>query len=152
MFSNLGNGVELRVIRWKDETRHNVLGTFNTKALSVGKCGTAEFVLRLPAGEVGQHVDLVLHNAGDHICDATALKVRAYTNVRQAASQIDVTEKVQSHYHNRLVTRLGRYAALFGEVWPGTEKTLKVKVHYWRDGVVKYLEFPQDSDLDLTRK
>jgi hypothetical protein len=43
-----------------------------------------------------------------------------------------------------LVTRLGHYAPLFGEVSPGTEKTLKVKVHYWRNGLVKYLEFPQD--------
>ena len=96
--------------------------------------------------------DLVLHNAGDYICDATTLKIQAYTNVRQTANQIDVTEKVQSQYHNRLVTRLGPYAALFGEVSPGKEKTLKVKVHYWRDGVVKYLEFPQDLDLDLTGK
>jgi len=37
-----------------------------------------------------------------------------------------------------------------GEVAPGTEKTLKVKVNYWREGVVKYHEFPQDSALDLT--
>ncbi len=89
---------------------------------------------------------------GNHVCDATALKVRAYTNVRRVASQTDVTEKVQSQFHNRLVTRLGRYAALFGEVSPGAEKTLEVKVHYWRDGVVKYPEFPQDSDLDLIQK
>ena len=31
LFSNLGNGVQLRVIRWNDDTRHEVLGTFNTK-------------------------------------------------------------------------------------------------------------------------
>jgi len=39
----------------------------------------------------------------------------------------------------------GRYAELFG-----AEDTLKVNLHYWRDGVVKYIEFPQDSALDLT--
>jgi len=47
---------------------------------------------------------------------------------------------------------LGRYAELFGEVAPGAEKTLKVKLHDWRDGVVRYLEVPQDSALDLIGK
>jgi hypothetical protein len=37
-----------------------------------------------------------------------------------------------------------------GEAAPGAEQTLKVKLHYWRDGVVKHLEFPQDSALDLS--
>jgi len=152
LFSNLGNGVEFRIIRWNDDTRHNVLGTFNTKDLTVGRCGTIEFVLRLAPGEVGRHIDLVLHNAGSHICDATALEILAYTNVQQAAAQTDVTEEVQARFHNRLVTPLGPYAELFGEVAPGVEKTLKVKLHYWRDGVVKHLEFPQDSALDLTGK
>ncbi|HPM79116.1 MAG TPA: glycoside hydrolase family 127 protein [Candidatus Anammoximicrobium sp.] len=152
LFSNLGNGVELRVIRWNDDARHEVLGTFNTKDLTVGKCGTAEFVLRLPPGEVGKHLDFVLHNADSHICDATALRIRAYVNVQRAAAQTDVTDKVQAKFHNRLVTPLGRYSDLFGEAGPGVENTLKVKLHYWRDGVVKYLEFPQDSDLDLTGK
>ena len=152
LFSNLGNGVELRVIRWNDDTRHEVLGTFNTKDITVGKCGTAEFVLRLPPGEVGRHLDFVLHNAGSHVSDATALKIRAYTNVQRAAAQTDVTAKVQAQYHNRLVTPLGSYAQLFGEATPGEEKTLKVKVHYWRDDVVKHLEFPQDSALDLAPK
>jgi DUF1680 family protein len=150
LFSNLGNGVELRVIRWTDDTRYGVVGTFNTKDLTVGKCGTAEFVLRLRPGEVGKHIDFVLHNAGSHACDATALKIRAYTNVQRAATQTDVTEKVQARFHNRLVTPLGPYAELFGDVAPGVEKTLKVKLNYWRDGVVKYLEFPQDSALELT--
>lgn len=150
VFSNLGNGVELRVIRWKDDARHEVLARFNTKDLTVGKCGTAEFVLRLPAGEVGKHVDFVLHNAGSHVCDATALRVRAYHSVRRAPAQTDVTEKLQARFHNRLVTPLGRYAALFGEVSPGIETTLKVKVHYWREGVLKYVELPQDAALDLT--
>ncbi|MCY2988404.1 MAG: glycoside hydrolase family 127 protein [Planctomycetota bacterium] len=150
LFSNLGNGVELRVIRWSDDARHEVLGTFNTKDLTVGKCGTAEFVLRLPPGEVGKHLDFVLHNAGTHVCDATAMKIRAYTNVQRAATQTDVTEKVQAKFRNRLVTPLGTYAELFGEVAPAPEKTLKVKLNYWRDGAVKYLEVPQDSALDLT--
>ena len=150
LFSNLGNGVELRVIRWKDAMRYDVLGTFNTKDLTVGKCGTAEFVLRLPPGEVGKHLDFVLHNAGSHICDATALRIRAYTNVQRAAAQTDVTEKVQARFHNRLVTPLGPYAQVFGEAAPGAAKTLKVKLHCWREGVVKYLEFPQDAALDLT--
>jgi hypothetical protein len=150
LFSNLGNGVELRVIRWNDATRHDVLGTFNTKDVTVGKCGTAEFVLRLAPGEVGRHLDFVLHNAGSHICDATALRIRAYTNVQRTPAQTDVTEKVQARFHNRLVTPLGPYAQLFGEAAPGAAKTLKVKLHYWRDGVVKYLEVPQDAPLDLT--
>jgi len=150
LFSNLGNGVELRVVRWNDDARHDVLGTFNTRDLTVGKCGTAQFVLRLPSGEVGKQLDFVLHNAGAHVCDATALRIRVYTNVRQAASQIDVTDKVQAKFRNRLVTPLGPYAEQFGDAGPGVEKTLKVKLHYWRDGVVKYLEFPQDSALDLT--
>ena len=149
LFSNLGNGVELRVTCGNDGTRHEVLGTFNTKDLAVRPCGTAEFVLRLPPGKVGKHVDFVLHNAGSHICDATALKIRAYTNIQRAAGQIDVTETVQAKYHNRLVTPLGPYAELFGDAATGGEKTLKVKLHYWRDGVVKYREFPQDSALDL---
>ena len=152
VYSNLGNGVELRVIRWNDDARHDVLGVFNTKDITVGQCGTAEFVLRLPPGEVGTHLDFVLHNAGAHVCDATALKIRAYTNVQRATTQIDVTEKVQAKFHNRLVTPLGPFAELFGDVAPGAKKTLKVKLHYWRDGVVKYLEFPQDSALDLTGK
>jgi hypothetical protein len=152
MFSNLGNGVELRAIRWNDDTRYDVLATFNSRQVTIGKCGTAEFVLRLPSGQVGQHLDFVLHNAGAHACDATALKIRAYINVPPAAAQHDVTEKVQARFHNRLVTPLGPYAGLFGEVAPGTAKTLKIKVNYWRDGVVKYHEFPQDSALDLTGK
>ncbi len=150
LFSNLGNGVEVRVIRWNDDTRHDVVGTFNTKDFTVGRCGTAEFVMRLRPGEVGKHIDFVLHNAGSHICDATALKIRAYANVQRGAAQTDVTEQVQSQFHNRLVTPLGSYAKLFGDVAPGAEKTLKVKLHFWRDGVVKYLELPQDSALDLT--
>ena len=150
LFSNLGNGVELRVIRWNDDTRHDVVATFNTKDLTVGKCGTAEFVLRLRPGEVGKHIDFVLHNAGAYVCDATALKIRAYTNVQRTTTQTDVTENVQARFHNRLVTPLGPYGELFGDVAPGEEKTLKVKLNYWRDGVVKYLEFPQDSALDLT--
>ena len=149
MFSNLGNGVELRVIRWNDDTRHEVLGTFNSSHLKVGKCGNAEFVLRLPPGEVGQHLDFVLHNAGSHVSDATALKIRAYTNVQRITAQTDVTDKVQAKFRNRLVTPLVPYAELFGPAAPGGEQTLKVKLHYWRDGVVKYREFPQDSALDL---
>jgi hypothetical protein len=149
LFSNLGNGVELRVIRWNDDTRHEVLGAFNTKDITVGKCGTAEFVLRLEPGKVGRHLDFVLHNAGSHVSDATALNIRVYANVQRAAAQADVTAKVQAQYHNRLVTPLGSYAQLFGEAEPGEDKTLKVKVHYWRDGVVKHLEFPRDSALDL---
>ena len=152
LFSNLGNGVELRVIRWTDDSRHDVLGTFNTKDLTAGACGSAEFVLRLPPGEVEKHVDFVLHNAGAHVCDATALRIRAYTNVQRAAAQTDVTEQVQAKFHSRLVTPLGPYATLFGDAVPGAEKTLKVKLHYWQDGVVKYREFPQDAALDLSEK
>jgi hypothetical protein len=101
---------------------------------------------------VGRHLDFVLHNAGSHNSDATVLNIRAYTNVPQPAAQTDMTAKVQAKYHNRLVTPLGSYAQLFGEAVPGEEKTLKVKVHYWRDGVMKYLQVPQDSVLDLAPK
>ncbi len=152
LLSNLGNGVELRVIRWNDETSHDLLGTFNTRELTAGKCDTAELVLRLGPGETGRHLDFVLHNAGSHTCDATALRIRAYTNVERAAAQTDVTEHVQARFHNRLVTPLGSYSELFGPAAPGGENTLKVKLHYWRDGVVKYLELAQDSALDLTGK
>ncbi len=148
--SNLGNGVELRVIRWHDAARHDILGTFNTAADTTGHYGRAEFVVQLPPGDAGAHLDFVLHNAGSHICDATALKIRAYTNVQRAAGQIDVTEQLQARYHNRLVTPLGSYADLFGDAAPGASKTLKVKVHFWRKGVVKYVEFPQDAPFDLT--
>jgi len=152
LFSNLGNGVELRVIHWSDARRHDVLGTFNTSDATVGNCGSSEFVVRLQPGEIGEHVDFVLHNAGSHICDATALKIRAYTNVQRSPAQADVTEKVLTKFHNRLVTPLGPYAQLFGSVAPGEEKTLKIKLHYWQAGVVKYLELAQDSPLDLRRE
>lgn len=150
LFSNLGNGVELRVIRWLDDTRHDLLGTCNTNETQVGPCGSAEFTLRLRPGELGPHVDFVLHNAGSHVCDATALRIRALTNVQQFTDQVDVTDSVQAQFHNRLVTPLGRYSELFGGVAPGADNTLKVKFHYWRDGVMKYLEFPADAALDLT--
>jgi hypothetical protein len=61
-----------------------------------------------------------------------------------------VTERVRARFHNRLITPLGPYDELFGDVAPGAEKTLKVKLHYWREGVVKYIEFRHDSALDLT--
>ena len=65
--------------------------------------------------------------------------------------QTDVTEKVQAQFHCRLVTPLGDYDQLFDKEAPAGEKTLKVKLRYWRDGVVKTIELPQDSPLDLTR-
>jgi hypothetical protein len=67
-------------------------------------------------------------------------------------AQTDVMEKVQAKFHNRLVTPLCPYSALFGAAASGGERTLKVKLYYWRNGVVKYLEFPQDSALDLSGK
>ena len=70
----------------------------------------------------------------------------------RTADQTDVTKKVQARFHNRLVTSLGPYAELFGEDTPGVEKTLKVKLHYWPDGAIRHLEFPQDSALDLTQE
>ena len=149
LISNLGNGVELRVIRWKDDTRPEILGTFNTQSLKAGACGTAEFDIHLQTGEVGRHVDFVLNNAGSHVCDATALQIAAYTNVPRTVPQIDVTEKVQAKYHNFLVTPLGSYSEQFGDPAPGVEKTLKVKVDYWREGTVKYLELAPDSPLKL---
>ena len=149
LFSNLGNGVELRVVRWNDDARHDVLATVSTKDRTAGKCGAAEFVLRLPAGSVGKHLDFVLHNAGSHVCDATALRLRAFTNVRSVGPQVDVTEKVREKYRRRLVTPLGSYAQLFGEPTPGQEWTLKLKLHNWRDGAVRYVEFPTDAAIDL---
>jgi len=152
LFSNLGDGVELRVIRWHDDARHDVLAAVNTRDLRAGKCGTGEFVLRLSAGQIGRHVDFVLHNAGTHVSDATALRIRAYTNVKRPAAQSDVTEKVKARFRNRLLTPLGAYDGLFGDGSPGGENTLKVKLHYWRDGLVKYLEFPKDAALELPEK
>ena len=149
VFSNLGDGVELRVIRWNDAAHHDVLGTFNTGDLTFEQRGTAEFVLRLPAGEVGRHVDFVLHNGGTHICDATALRIRAFTNVQRVPYQVDVTDQVQAVFRNRLVTHLGPYAERFGEPRAGAEPTLKVKLSYWQEGVVRYRELPQDAALDL---
>jgi len=158
LFSNLGNGVQLRVIRWNDDPRSEILGTYNTKDvttrnLTTGKCGTAGFVLRLKPGGVGKHLDFVLHNAGDYACDASAMKIQALTNVRQpaqTAAQSDVTDKVLAKFRNRLVTPLGRYAELFGAGTPGAQNTLKVQLKNVRDGKVKYLELPQDAALDLT--
>lgn len=150
LFSNLGNGVELRVIRWNDDARYDVLGSFNTRDTTVGKCGTAEFVLRLPSGKVGTHVDFVLHHAGSHICDATALQVRVYTHVPQFPAQKDVTQPVQARFRGRLVTPLGSYEELFGKATADTEQTLKVQLHDWQAGTKKCLEFPQDAPLDLT--
>jgi hypothetical protein len=146
----LGNGVELRVIRWNDDARYDVLGSFNTRDTTVGKCGTAEFVLRLPSGKVGTHVDFVLHHAGSHICDATALQVRVYTQVPQFPAQKDVTQPVQARFRGRLVTPLGSYEDLFGKTAADTEQTLKVQLHDWQAGTKKCLEFPQDAPLDLT--
>ncbi|MDY0165250.1 MAG: glycoside hydrolase family 127 protein [Thermoguttaceae bacterium] len=151
LVSNLGNGVELRVIHWQDDTRHEILGTFNTRDRRVGACGAAELLLRLQPGELGRHIDFVLHNAGSHICDATALQITAYTNVPQTADHTDVTEEVRAKYHHRLVTPLGCYSELFGDPAPGVEKTLKVKVHHWRDGTVEYFELPPNSPLDLSQ-
>lgn len=150
LLSNLGDGVQVRVIRWDDDTHHDVLGTFNTNDVTVGPCGNAEFVLPLPSGQVGTHLDFVLHNAGTHVCDATALRIRAYTNVPRFTDQTDVTREVQAKYHNRLVTPLGSYAELFGKIAPGSAKTLKVKLHYWRENLVRYREYPQDAPLDLS--
>ncbi len=152
LFSNLGNGVELRVIRWNSDTEHDDLGAFNTRDAANGRFGTAEFVLRLLPGELGSHIDFVLHNAGAHVCDATAMRIRAYTNVQRALAQVDVTERVQARFHNRLVTPLGSYATLFSDAASSSDKTLKVKFNFWREGIVKYLEFPADAPLDLTER
>ena len=139
-----GNGERLTV---KEETRFPLDGKV-VLTLTPGK--KSEFTLRLRPGELGPHVDFVLHNAGSHVCDATALRIRALANVQQFTDQVDVTDSVQAQFHNRLVTPLGRYSELFGGVAPGADNTLKVKFHYWRDGVMKYLEFPADAALDLT--
>ncbi|HRZ37605.1 MAG TPA: hypothetical protein P5534_14745 [Candidatus Paceibacterota bacterium] len=70
----------------------------------------------------------------------------------QSPAQADVTKLVQAAFRNRLVTPLGSYDTLFGEAKPGAENTLKVKVRDWRDGHVRYVEFPRDAALDLTAK
>ena len=149
LFSNLGNGVECRIIRWKDSQAYDVIGTFNTKDQTVAKCGTSSFVVPIAAGTVGEHIDFVLHNAGNHMCDATAIRLRVLANVRKPVAQVNVTKILQSQYHNRLVTSLGPYKSLFGDVAPGQENSLKVKVSYWQQGIVKYLEFAPDAPLDL---
>ncbi len=148
--SNLGNGVECRIITWQDGQSYDVIGTFNTKDLTVAKCGTASFKVPIAVGKVGEHIDFVLHNAGNHVCDATAIRIRVLTNVRKPIAQTSVTKVLQSQYHNRLVTPLGSYKSLFGDAAPGQDKTLKVKVSLWQHGIVKYLEFAPDAPLDLT--
>jgi hypothetical protein len=40
MCSNLGNGVELRVTCWNDDVRHEVLATFNTLNVRIGRAQT----------------------------------------------------------------------------------------------------------------
>jgi DUF1680 family protein len=150
LFSNLGNGIECRIINWQDSQSYDVIGTFNTKDLTVSKCGTSSFNVPIAVGKVGEHIDFVLHNAGNHVCDATAIRLRVLTNVRKPVAQTNVTKILQSQYHNRLVTPLESYKSLFGDVAPGQEKTLKVKVSYWQQGIVKYLEFASDAPLDLT--
>ena len=114
LFSNLGDGVECRVIRWRDHQTSEVIAKFNTKDATVTKCGTAAFVLPLAAGEVGEHIDFVLHSGGNHVCDATAIRIRVLTNVQRPVAQTDVTEKLLTQYHNQMVTPLGSYAKLFG--------------------------------------
>ena len=43
-------------------------------------------------------------------------------------------------------------AFVIGAATPGTKMTLKVKLHYWREGRVEYVELPQDAALDLSGK
>ena len=50
-----------------------------------------------------------------------------------------------------MVTPLGSYTKLFGEGASGKENTLKVKVSYWQQGMVKYLEFLQDCAVGFER-
>ena len=148
LYSNLGNGVVLRVINWDDDGHHELLATLDSSQARVGQCGHAEFVLRLPAGKVGQHLDFVLHNGGSHVCDATALQLRVHANVRQGSPQADVTETIQARFHRRLLTPLAPHAVLLGPVVsPG--HTLKLEIHYWQDNRVTYRELPDGSDLDL---
>ncbi len=49
-----------------------------------------------------------------------------------------------------LYTHSISYRELFGNLATDAENTLKVKLYYWRDGVVTYLDLPHDADLDLT--
>ncbi len=151
LVSNLGNGVQLRVIRWNSDSQHDALTTCNTSERTLGNCGAAEFMLQLPPHQLGQHLDFVLHNAGSHICDATAIQIRVLTNVATIDNQTDVTDQVQARFHNCMVTQLGPYAELFGDGVPRADRTLKVKLHFWRDGRVRYHELPPDSPLDLTQ-
>lgn len=107
---------------------------------------------RTPRGGVGKQIDFALHNAGSHICDATALKIRAYADVHRVPDQTDVTEKLRARFHNRLITPLGSYAELFGAAAHDEDWTLKVQVRYRRDGAVKCVECARDAPLDLSQE
>ncbi|MBM3999513.1 MAG: hypothetical protein FJ297_08250 [Planctomycetes bacterium] len=152
LFSNMGNGVTLRVIRWKGDGSHEVLGTFDTSqaAVAEGSRGSAEFVIERKADEADSHVDFVLHNGGSHICDATAIRIRAFTNARRGPAQKEVTDVVRARFRGKLVTPLGPYADLFGEGAGGADATLKIQFRFWREGVMKYVELPSGSPIDLS--
>ena len=151
LFTNSGgNGVSLKLVNWKDETTPVVLDTLY---LEQGRKGASthqsEFVFHINPGDLGTHVDIAIGNNGNHICDATALRLRFYaTDKRKETSGVDVTKKVQSVFKGKFKTDLGKYADLFGDPAPGQEKTLKLRVQDM-GGNFKDMELPDNAPIEL---
>jgi len=57
---------------------------------------------------------------------------------------------VRARFRGKLVTPLGPYADLFGEGAGGADATLKIQFRFWREGVMKYVELPSGSPIDLS--
>lgn len=149
LFSNPGgNGVSLKLVNWKSDKAPVVLDPLYVEQ---GKrtAHQSEFVVHINPGDLGEHVDIVIGNNGNYICDATALSLRVYaTDKRYETAGVDVTKKVQSVLQGKFKTDLGKYADRFGDPAPGQKKTLKLRVQDLA-GNARYMELPEDAPIEL---
>ncbi len=145
-----GNGISLKAVNWKDDRTPVVLNVLDMRSQGKGTLTrNSEFVVHVSPGELGRYVDIVIGNNGNHLCDATALRLHVYaTDKRTDMPGVDVTKKVQAVFQGKFRTDLGKYADLFGDPAPGREKTLKLAVQDLC-GNIKYLELPEDAALEL---
>ena len=145
-----GNGVSLKAVNWRSNQTPTVLNVLDMRSAAKGeRTRNSEFVAHTAPGDLGKHVDIVIGNNGNYICDATALCLRVYaTDKRTKMLGMDVTKKVQSVFQGKFRTVLGKYADLFGDPAPGQEKTLKLRVQDL-GGNIKYVELPEDAPLEL---
>ncbi len=145
-----GNGVSLKAVNWKGSQPPAALNVFDMRSEGKGtRTHNSEFVVHISPGDLGRHVDIVIGNNGNYICDATALRLRVYaTDNRSEAPGVDVTKKVQAVFRGKVRTDLGKYADLFGDPAPGQEKTLKLRVEDL-GGNIKYIELPEDAPVEL---